>query len=284
MRYLPKDHLPKSVKDDSREKAQEALEHLKALYRHAKRVATSLTTVTERQQQGSLTRSEAAVLGRMILANLRASARGELHYRPGRARLAQETGYSERTVSKALAKLKDLDLIHAARYSKGGRVKAHGLVTEWRSGGLDGLLSVLKSLGYRLGKGIAETVSEAVNWAREKLTKRAENKQQNDNPTGKLVPGTLVCKPNDASGMVSADQDAEVPPPAHRQTLPTIREREQEPVSMSLPERIRFLAGQAAARIKARHSLELARSTGSRAGEQRRYHEQQATTARPMAV
>lgn len=58
MRYIPKDHLPKSVRDDSREKAEEALEHLKALYRHAKRVANGLTTMTERQQQGALTRAE----------------------------------------------------------------------------------------------------------------------------------------------------------------------------------------------------------------------------------
>ncbi|MEO9629231.1 MAG: hypothetical protein ABJG14_02180 [Sulfitobacter sp.] len=251
MNYLPKDHLPKSVKDDSREKAQEALEHLKALYRHAKRVANGLTTMTERQQQGSLTRSEATVLGRMILANLRASARGELHYRPGRARLAQDTGYSERTVSKALAKLKDLNLIHAARYSKGGRVKAHGLATEWRSGGLDTLLSVLTSLGYRLGKSIADTVSEAVNWAREKLTKRHENKRQNDNPTGKLVPGTLVCKSNAVSGMANKNQDAEVCPPAESDTTLDGVAHRSEPASMSLPERIRFLAGQAAARIKA---------------------------------
>lgn len=274
MRYIPKDHLPKSVRDDSREKAQEALEHLKALYRHAKRVANGLTTMTERQQQGALTRAEGAVLGRMILANLRASARGELHYRPGRARLAQDTGYSERTVSKALAKLKDFNLIQVARYSKGGRVKAHGLATEWRSGGLEELLSVLKSLGYRLGKAIAETVSEAVNWAREKLTKRHENRAEADIPTGKLVPGTLVCKPNAESGMANVDQDAEVCPSAENGTRPATAPHRPPDVRMSLQERIRFLARSTAARIKARHSLGLPSPIGSGSTEQRRYHEQ----------
>lgn len=208
MTYHPKDHLPKSLRDDDRAKAQEAIEHLKALYRHAKRVANGLTTLTERQQQGGLTRSESAVLGRMVLANLRASARGELHFRPGRACLARDTGYSERTVSKALSRLKGPGLIEAARYSKGRRVKAHGLATEWRSGGLDRLLTVLSSLGYRLGKGISDTLTEAVNWAPAKLSKRHENKQENRIPTGKLVPGTLVCIPHAAPGIASVHRDA----------------------------------------------------------------------------
>lgn len=255
MTYHPKDHLPKSLRDDDRAKAQEAIEHIKALYRHAKRVANGLTTLTERQQQGGLTRSEAAVLGRMVLANLRASARGELHYRPGRACLARDTGYSERTVSKALSRLKELGLIEAARYSKGGRVKAHGLATEWRSGGLDRLLTVLSSLGYRLGKGISDTLTEAVNWARAKLSKRHENKQENRIPTGKLVPGTLVCKPHAAPGMASVHRVAPVMTASTSALHPHHGPHQHRQAEMTLPERIRFLAKRAAHAIRTRQNV-----------------------------
>ena len=260
MTYHPKDHLPKSLRDDDRAKAKESIEHLKALYRHAKRVANGLTTLTERQQQGGLTRSEAAVLSRMVLANLRASARGELHYRPGRACLARDTGYSERTVSKALSRLKDLGLIEAARYSKGGRVKAHGLATEWRSGGLDRLLTVLSSLGYRLGKGISDTLTEAVNWARAKLSKRHENKQENSIPTGKLVPGTLICISNAAPGMASFHRDAPVPTHARSAAHPDRGANHPHRSQIPLPERIRFLARRAAHAIRTRQSLHLRKS------------------------
>ncbi|MEM9966477.1 MAG: hypothetical protein AAF755_00105 [Pseudomonadota bacterium] len=246
MTYTPIDHLPKSVRDDSRAKTQESVEHLKALYAHAKRISRGLLTLTDRQSHGKLTRAEGAVLSRMVLANLRASARGQLHYHPGRAVLARDTGYSERTVSKALTRLKDLGLIEVARYAKGGRVHNHGLVTEWRSGGLDGLLEVLRNLGYRLGKSIADTVSEAVNWIRTKLSKRQENKDQGANPTGNLLPGTLVCNPKGT------------PEPSNGAPAASVgcAESEPEPHGPSLDQRIRWLARRAAAAVRARHGLQ----------------------------
>ena len=222
MTYTPHDHLPQSLRDDSQAKAEEAIEHLKALYAHASRVARGLATLIDRQRHGGLSRSEAAVLSRMVLANLRAAARGELHYRPGRAALARDTGYSERTVSKALTRLKSFGLIEAARYAKGGRIDKHGLATEWRSGGLDNLLVVLRGLGYRVEKSIAETVTEAVNWVRAKLSKHIENVQENPIPTRKSVPGTLVCN---SKG------------------------------NLDMAERVRLLAARAASVLRASHDL-----------------------------
>lgn len=180
MSLNPKDHLPAYVRDDRND---EEIERLKGLYRQAKAVSKGLQTVLQRQRKGDLTRAEGEILSAMILQNLRACVRKELFYRPTRARLARDTGYSVRTVSKALTHFKELGLITVARYAKGGRLgdKGTGLATEFRSGRLKGFCEAMASLGYRLGKSLLAELRDLALWAEAQIE-----------PTGKKVPGTLV--------------------------------------------------------------------------------------------
>ena len=154
-RHTPTDQVPKHTEIARR----------RALYQQANRDARALRTLFDRQKTGGLTRCEGAVLSRMVLANMRATIRKERTYRPTRAGIAKDTGYSVRSVSRALSRLKALGVIRPARYAKGGRdPKGQGLSTEWVSGGIVDLAKTLHSLGYRLGKVIAARLNELGRW------------------------------------------------------------------------------------------------------------------------
>lgn len=182
MTYHPKDHVPKCA-DKALALKEDEIARRKALFAQARRDKARLMAVLG-QRGGGLTRCEASVLGSMFIANVRATVRREATYRPTRAGLAKATNYSERSVSRALAKLKALGLIAPTRYAKGGRTRdGHGLSTEWASGNLANLLAVLKGLGYIVATAFANRLKELTNWARETFAKRRV--------TGTRCPGTM---------------------------------------------------------------------------------------------
>ena len=180
--YEPHDHLPKSLRDEHCLRRDEEVETRQDLYRHAKAAAGGVRAIVERQP-GPLTRSECAVLWIMVRQDLRACVRRERTYRPTREGIADETGFSVRTVSRALARLKDLRLIEVVRYAKGGRAgnKGHGLATEFRSGGLMDLEERLAALGYRVGK-LGRSIKAAARWAADRIRPK---------PTGTFCLGTM---------------------------------------------------------------------------------------------
>lgn len=193
----PTDHLPKTVRDRDCIRRDEEIERRKVLYRQARNVSAALRTVTDRQRGGQLTRADGAVLAQMILQNVRACVRKEHHYRPTRARVASLTGYSERTVSKSITRLKEAGLIVAQRYAKGGRLgnKGKGLATEFRSGCLQFLCDQMASLGYRLGKDLRSDITDLGNWAAVQVGQHTEIKAdapRKPKPTGNLVRGTVM--------------------------------------------------------------------------------------------
>lgn len=198
MSSSPIDHLPATLRDRDCIRLEEAIERRKALFRQARSVSAALRSITERQPQGQLTRAEGAILSQMLLQNLRACVRQERHYRPTRALLAKRTGYSERTVSKAIGRFKDLGLVVAQRYAKGGRLgdKGKGLATEFRSGCLQFLCDQLKALGYRLPKSLRCDLEDLARWAAlqvgQQPTAQQSDPRSKPEPTGKQVPGTML--------------------------------------------------------------------------------------------
>lgn len=193
--YEPVDHVLKSVRDSDCRRYQETIERRKTMFRQARGVASALHTITDRQPAGGLTRADGHILSMMVLQNLRACVRGERHYRPTRKVLARRSGYSERTVSAALTRLKSAGIVVAARYAKGGRLgdKGRGLATEWRSGCLQFLADQLAALGYRLPKSLRADLADLGRWAAEQVgeTTSMSSDAGRGEPTGKLLPGTL---------------------------------------------------------------------------------------------
>lgn len=188
----PVDHIPASMRDSDCLRYAEKVERQKSLFRQARGVATALRTITDRQR-GQLTRADGHVASLMVLQNLRACVRGELFYRPTRRGLAKETGYSERTISASLTRLRKAGIGVVARYGKGGRLghKGKGLSTEWRSGCLQFLCDQLAALGYRLPKGLRDDLNDWGAWAARQVGQQPEHTDQAE-PTGKQLPGTLV--------------------------------------------------------------------------------------------
>ncbi|WP_138468246.1 hypothetical protein [Poseidonocella sp. HB161398] len=197
MSSTPLDHLPKSLRDRDCIRLNEEVERRKSLFRQARAVSSGLRTIFERQAGGRLTRAEGAVFEVMVLQNLRACVRKERHYRPTRAMIARRTGYSERTVSKAIARFKEAGLVVVQRYAKGGRLgdKGHGLATEFRSGCMQFLGDQLAALGYRLPKGLRKDLMDLARWAAAQVGERTEpatDAPAKAAPTGKKVPGTIM--------------------------------------------------------------------------------------------
>lgn len=104
---MPFDHLSAYIRDADCQRRDEEIERRKALYRRAKGAASALRSLTDRQRHGKLTRADGMILSIMVLQNLRACTRRERFYIPSRAKLAAKSGYSERTVSQSLARLKE---------------------------------------------------------------------------------------------------------------------------------------------------------------------------------
>lgn len=203
MSSMPIDHLPRSMSDQALRRRSDEIERRRAMFRQAKAVASALRTITDRQPGGQLTRAEAAILARIIRQNFCACVRKERHYRPTRAALAKHTGYSQRTVSKAIARLKEVGIIAVARYAKGGRLgdKGKGLATEFRSGCLQFIIEQLQALGYRLPKSLRDDLAGLARWAAAQVGEQTvmqsdapKPKSKPKKPTGKLVPGTIVLK------------------------------------------------------------------------------------------
>ncbi|WP_128910793.1 hypothetical protein [Tropicibacter alexandrii] len=194
----PTDHLPKTLPDRTCIRREEEIERRKSLFRQAKATSTGLRTALDQQyKRGSLTRADHLILTLMIRQNLRACVRKELFYRPTRKGLARASGYSQRTVSTSLARLKAAGLVVAVRYAKGGRLgdKGHGLATEWRSGCLQLLPDQLAALGYRLSKSFIADLRDLAAWAAHQVGQHTETKADiilPAPPTGKKLPGTLV--------------------------------------------------------------------------------------------
>ena len=193
----PIDHLPASLRDRDCLKRAEEIERRKTLFRQARGVAMSLRSITDRQRGGRLTRADGHILSLLVLQNLRACVRRERHYRPTRAMLAKSSGYSERTVSASIGRLKAAGIIVVARYATGGRLgnKGTGLATEFRSGCLQFLAEQLDGLGYRLPKALRADLSDLAAWAAAQVgehTQPSEDTSPRPKPTGKKVPGTIV--------------------------------------------------------------------------------------------
>jgi len=194
--FSPTDHLPQARSDRDLARGNAEIERRKGLFRQARNTAQAIRTLTDRQPAGSLTRAEAAILSEMVLQNLRACVRRDLSYRPTRKRLAKATGYSERTVSTAIARLKDAGVVVVARYAKGGRLgdKGRGLATEFRAGCLQFLADQLAGLGYRLPKSLRADLVDLGAWAAAQVgehTAPASDAPARAKPTGKKLPGTL---------------------------------------------------------------------------------------------
>lgn len=197
MYAVPIDHLPQTVRDNDIIRREEEIERRKTLFRQARAVSTALRTITDRQTDGHLTKADGAVLAHMVLQNLRACVRKERIYRPTRKRLAKVTGYSQRTVSKSITRLKDAGVLVVSRYAKGGRQgnNGKGLATEFRSGCLQFLTDQLKALGYRVGVTLHSDLSELARWAAAQVGEHTEVKadvSKQTEPTGNLVPG-IIC-------------------------------------------------------------------------------------------
>lgn len=196
---VPTDHLPRSLSDQALRRRADEIERRKEMFRQARSVESALRTITDRQSGGQLTRGEAAILAKMIRQNLCACVRKERHYRPTRAMLAKQTGYSQRTVSKAITRFKEVGIIAVARYAKGGRLgdKGKGLATEFRSGCLQFIVEQLEALGYRLPKSLRDDLAGLGRWAAVQVGEATTIKSdapKPKKPTGKKVPGTLVLK------------------------------------------------------------------------------------------
>lgn len=199
MLSMPFDHLSRSMSDQVLRRRADEIERRKEMFRQARSVESALRTITDRQPGGQLTRGEAAILAKMIRQNLCACVRKERHYRPTRAMLAKQTGYSQRTVSKAITRFKEAGIIAVARYAKGGRLgdKGKGLATEFRSGCLQFIVEQLEALGYRLPKSLRDDLASLGRWAAAQVGESTFIKSdapKPKKPTGKKVPGTLVLK------------------------------------------------------------------------------------------
>lgn len=195
MYSTPTDHLPKTIRDSDCRRRDEEIERRKSLFRQARAVASALRTITERQPKGQLTRADGAVLATMVLQNLRACVRKELIYRPTRRWMARQTGYSERTVSTSIGRLKGAKLAVVSRYAKGGRLgdRGKGLATEFRTGCLQFLCEQLEQLGYRVPKSLRDDLVDLAKWAAMQVGESTETHSDflsAEKPIEKKVPGT----------------------------------------------------------------------------------------------
>ncbi|WBU51889.1 hypothetical protein [Paracoccus sp. SCSIO 75233] len=216
------------MSDKALRRRSDEIERRKAMFGQARAVESALRTITDRQPGGQLTRGEAAILAKMIRQNLCACVRKERHYRPTRAMLAKQTGYSQRTVSKAITRLKEVGIVAVARYAKGGRLgdKGKGLATEFRAGCLQFIVEQMEALGYHLPKSLRDDLASLGRWAAAQVGESTVIKSDTPKPkkpTGKKVPGTLVLKDmwsqkdESTAPVATADQlesevDAEPPP------------------------------------------------------------------------
>ena len=187
----PVDHLRATMHDRDYHRKNDAIERNKAMYRQARGVSTALRTSMERQPKGGLTRADGAILSLMILQNLRACVRRQLFYCPTRARLAKLSGYSERTVSRAIARLIKAGLIVVARYAKGGRHgRGKGIATEFRSGCLQFLVEQMATLGYRLPKTLRADLTGLAAWAAVQCGEEPQHSTDTPSPVTKMSTGT----------------------------------------------------------------------------------------------
>lgn len=204
---VPNDHLPATLRDRDFTRRAEAIEALRADYRHARSISAGLRAITDQQSKGQLTRSAGFILAMMVRQNVRACARREATYRPTRRGLARLTGYSQRTVSTALSALKAAGLVVSFRYSMGGRQgdNGTGLATEWRAGCLQFLPEQLVALGYRLPKTMVEDLRDLAEWAARQVGERTgvERSCPLQKPTGKKVPTTMVYEISKPSHLIA---------------------------------------------------------------------------------
>jgi len=209
----PRDHLPASLRDSDCRRRDDEKDRRRAMYMQAKAAGNALRTIV-RRQPGPLTKADADVLAEMIRRNLGACVLRRRLYCPTRARLARDTGYDVRTVSRALTKLKAAGVIVAARYASGGRLghRGRGLATEFRSGCLQFLAEQLAGLGYRLPKSLRDDLAGLARWAAHQVgesTEPAPDSSRPEEPTGTKCPSTFVCSLDRAS---PETQDGDDPP------------------------------------------------------------------------
>lgn len=198
----PFDHVPKTAPDHRR--YDEEIERRKAMFRQARTTASALRTITDRQR-GELSRADGHIMALMIQQNLRACVRREKHYRPTRRWLAEQSGYSERTASRSISRLKRAGIIVVSRYAQGGRVghTGKGLATEFRTGCLQFVADQLVGLGFKLPKGLREDLTDLAAWAADRTSQAATS--ATDMPptpvsTGTQCPGTLWISDSTPSG------------------------------------------------------------------------------------
>lgn len=189
-KYAPIDFLPKTCRDSDARKREAAIEALKSRYVKNRQVSAGLSASLKRQcLRGGLTRIEAEILSIKVRMNLNAAARGERTYIPTRRALANEVGCSDRTVTRAIARLVGLGLITPVRYQRGGRWHGKGLSTEFRTAEFGEILSVLRELGYRLGAGIRDAVSSAISWAKSAMSGKPDDQPSPQKKTSQKLPG-----------------------------------------------------------------------------------------------
>ncbi len=198
------DHLPQSVRDRDCIARDDEIERRKVLYREARAISAALRSVVDHRHGGKFTRAEGAVLAALIRGNLRACVRKELFYRPTRRALAKDTGYSERTVSRAIGSVTRAGLIVVARYAKGGRMgdKGKGISTEFRSGCLQFVAGQLAALGYRLPKSLKADLDGIGRWAADQVGEHPPHVDaaKSAEPTGTKCPGIVMQEDRAAPG------------------------------------------------------------------------------------
>lgn len=172
--YQIHDNLRPSMHDRDYARLNEAMERRKKSYNDVNEFSNTFKNCLLKQRAkltkrsgGTFTKAEILVLAEMLRYNLQAAVQKAPIYRPGRAKPARRLNLSERTVSRAFAKLRSLEMLVVHRYPQGGRdlKRNRGLVTEFATGYLHDVDTALEALGYKLPKPVKKDLADWAAWA-----------------------------------------------------------------------------------------------------------------------